>query len=233
MGVINWVAFGWILVDLVIISIVISNAFWGYRRGLTGVIFKILTFLISIAIMFVLYKPASNSIINRTGLDEWLTEKISQNIEGTTLKDGNLLEYNEENSTISKGMVDILNSFVTEALQETTDNVVYYTASNIAYGMIRIGTMLILFMISRFFLLFIRFTAELIANLPIIKTFNKYGGLVYGIAKGFLTIYVVLAVFSIASPLIQDWGIIDAVQDSTFGKKMYNDNVIINIVLKK
>ena len=112
MGVINWVAFGGILVDLVIISVIISNAFWGYRRGLTGVIFKILTFLISIAIMFVLYKPASNAIINNTGLDEWLTKKISQNIEGTTLQDGNLLEYDEENSTISKGMIDILNSFI-------------------------------------------------------------------------------------------------------------------------
>ena len=223
MGVINWVAFGGILIDLVIISIIISNAFWGYRRGLTGVMFKILTFIISIIIMFILYKPVSNAIIKNTELDEWITEKISQNIEGTTLKDGDLLEYDEENSTISKGMVDILNSFITDALKETTNNVVYYTASNIAYGMIRIGTMLILFMLSRFFLVFIRFAAEIIANLPIIKTFNKSGGLIYG----------VLAVFSIASPLIQDWGIIDAVQDSTLGSKMYNDNVIIKIVLKK
>lgn len=233
MGVINWVAFGGVLVDLVIISIIISNAFWGYRRGLVGVIFKILTFAISLIIMFVLYKPASKAIIEKTSIDEWLTEKIAQSIEGTTLQDGNLLEYDEENSTISKGMVDILNSFVTEALNKSADNVVYYVAENLAYGMIRIGTMLLLFIISRFFLLFIRFAAELIGNLPIIKMFNKSGGLVYGVVKGFLTIYVVLAIFSIASPIIQEWGVIDAVQDSTFGSKMYNDNVIINIVLKK
>lgn len=233
MGVINWVALGGVLVDLVIISIIISNAFWGYRRGLVGVIFKILTFAISLIIMFVLYKPASKAIIEKTSIDEWLTEKIAQSIEGTTLQDGNLLEYDEENSTISKGMVDILNSFITEALNKSADNVVYYVAENLAYGMIRIGTMLLLFIISRFFLLFIRFAAELIGNLPIIKMFNKSGGLVYGVVKGFLTIYVVLAIFSIASPIIKDWGVIDAVQDSTFGSKMYNDNVIINIVLKK
>ena len=40
MSVINWIAFGGILVDLVIISIIISNAFWGYRRGLVNVIFQ-------------------------------------------------------------------------------------------------------------------------------------------------------------------------------------------------
>ena len=42
MGVINWVAFGGILVDLVIISIIISSTYWGYRRGLVAVIFKVL-----------------------------------------------------------------------------------------------------------------------------------------------------------------------------------------------
>lgn len=232
MGVINWVAFGGVLVDLVIISIIISNAFWGYRRGLVGVIFKILTFLVSLILVFLLYKPASNAVIEKTQIDEWLAGKIAQSIEGTSLQDGNLLEYDEENSTISEGMVEILNSFITEALNESASDVVGYVSTNLAIGMVRIGTMLILFMVSRFFLLFIRFAAELIANLPIIKTFNKSGGLVYGVIKGFLVTYIILAIFSIASPLIQDWGIIDAVQDSTFGKKMYNDNVIINIVLK-
>ena len=183
-------------------------------------------------LVFLLYKPASNAIIEKTQIDEWLSEKISQSIQGTTLKDGNLLEYDEENSTISKGMVEILNSFVTEALNESASDVIGYVSTNLAVGMVRIGTMLVLFMISRFFLLFIRFAAELIANLPFIRMFNKSGGLIYGVIKGFLVIYVILAVFSIASPLIQDWGIIDAVQDSTFGKKMYNDNVIINVVLK-
>ena len=232
MGVINWVAFGGVLVDLVIISIIISNAFWGYRRGLVGVILKILTFLVSLILVFLLYKPASNAVIEKTQIDEWLAGKIAQSIEGTSLQDGNLLEYDEENSTISEGMVEVLNSFITEALNESASDVVGYVSTNLAVGMVRIGTMLILFMLSRFFLLFIRFAAELIANLPIIRTFNKSGGLVYGVIKGFLVTYIVLAIFSIASPLIQDWGVIDAVQDSTFGKKMYNDNVIINIVLK-
>ena len=47
MGVINWVAFGGILVDLVIISILISNSYWGYRRGLVAVLFKVLLFIVS------------------------------------------------------------------------------------------------------------------------------------------------------------------------------------------
>ena len=231
MGIINWVAFGGVLVDLVIISIIISNAYWGYRRGLVGIIFKVLVFLISLLIVFLLYKPVSNTIMEKTKADEWISEKIAQSISGTTLESGELLTY-EQNTNISTGVIDILNSFVTEALKKSSDNIVGYVSTNLAIGMIRIGTMLGLLIVSRFLLIFIRFVAEIIANLPFIKLFNKSGGLIFGVIKGFLTVYVILAVFSIASPLIADWGIISSVQDSTLGKKMYNDNVIINIVLK-
>lgn len=195
--------------------------------------FKLLVFIVSLIIMFILYKPMSNAIISKTQLDEWLAEKIAQNIEGTTLADGELLEYNEETTAMSEGVVNILNSFVSEALDKSVSNVVEYVSTNIAVGMIRIGSMIILLILSRFILLFIRFAAELIGNLPFVRMFNKSGGLVYGILKGFLTTYIILAVFAVASPLIQDWGVIDSIQDSTFGSKMYNNNIITNIVLKK
>lgn len=232
MGVINWVAFGGVLADLVIISIIASHAFWGYRRGLVGVVFKILTFLISILIMFVLYKPVSNTVMEHTKLDEWLSTKIAENIQGTGLENGNFAEYNSSNSNISKAVVRELNSFVKDALKKSESNVVGYVSRNIAIQMIRVGTMMCLFIVSRFFLLFIRFLAEILANLPIIRMFNRSGGLIYGVIKGFLVVYVILGIFSIASPFISNWGVLDAIQDSTLGNKMYNDNVIIKFISK-
>ena len=230
MGVINWVAFGGLLVDLVIISILISNSYWGYRRGLVAVLFKVLLFIVSLLIVFLLYKPVSNSIIDNSQLDEWLSESIRESLDGTILQDGTLMLSTESN--ISTAVVDLINSFVTEALNESSADPLGYASTNLAYLMIRVGTMLALLIISRFFLLFVRFAAELIGNLPIIKMFNKSGGLVYGILKGFLTIYVILAVFSVISPLIEGWGITSAIKDSTWGSKMYNDNVILNLIIK-
>ena len=119
-----------------------------------------------------------------------------------------------------------------EALKKSASNVVEYVSQSIAIKMIRVGTILLLFIVSRFFLLFIRFLAEIIANLPIIKMFNRSGGLIYGIIKGFLIVYIILGVFSLASPLIANWGVLDAIQDSTLGRKMYNDNIIISFISK-
>lgn len=230
MGIINWIAFGGILVDLVIVSILISNAYWGYRRGLVAVLFKILLFIVSLLIVFLLYKPVSNSIIDNSQLDEWLSKSIRESLDGTILKDGTLMLNTDSN--ISTAVIDLINSFVTEALNESSVDPLGYVSINLAYLMIRIGTMLLLLIISRFLLLFVRFAAELIGNLPIIKMFNKSGGLIYGIIKGFLTIYIILAVFSVISPLIEGWGVTGAIQDSTFGSKMYNNNVILNLIIK-
>ena len=230
MGIINWVAFGGILVDLVIISIIISSTYWGYRRGLVAVIFKILVFIISLLIVFLLYKPVSNWVISNTQIDEKLAMAIESNLAGTTLADGNLLEPSESN--FSAAVVDMINDFVREALQKNVSNAVGYVSVELSHFMIRVGTMFVLLVVSRFLLLFIRFVSELIANLPFIKMFNKSGGLIYGIIKGFFTIYLILAVFSIISPLISSWGIINAIQDSTLGSKMYNNNIIVNIIKK-
>lgn len=230
MGIINWVAFGGILVDLVIISIIISSIYWGYRRGLVAVIFKVLVFIISLLIVFLLYKPVSNSIMANTQIDEKLASLIESNLAGTTLADGNLLEPSESN--FSSAVVEMINNFVQEALQKNVSNAVGYVSVELSHFMIRVGTMLFLLIISRFFLLFIRFAAELIANLPFIKLFNKSGGLIYGVIKGFVVVYAILAIFSIISPLISTWGVIDAIQDSTLGCKMYNNNIIVNIITK-
>ncbi len=230
MGVINWVALGGILVDLVVISILISNAFWGYRKGLVAVVFKILTFLISLIIVFMLYRPVANSIMKNTQLDEKLAIAIEKNLTGTTLENGELLK--PQNSSVSEGVINVINSFVVDALNETSVNAVEYVSENLAVMMIRTGTFLGLFIIARFLLLFVRFAAELIANLPIIKMFNKSGGLIYGIVKGFLVAYLIFAIFSLISPVISNLGIIKAIDDSIIGSKMYNNNIILNIIFK-
>ena len=230
MAVINWVALGGIIADLVLISMIISNAFWGYRKGLVAVVFKILTFIISLLIVFVLYKPQTKPIMDNTQLDEKLSIAIEQNLTGTTLESGELLKAEESN--VSKSVVELINSFVEEALRESKENAVQYVSQSLAVIMIRVGTFFLLFIVSRFLLLFIRFAAELIANLPIIKMFNKSGGLVYGIIKGFLMAYFILAIFSLLSPVISDLGIIRAIDDSMLASKLYNNNLILNIIFK-
>ena len=56
MGVINWVSFGGIIVDAIIVFFIFTTTYWYYRKGLVDVIIKILTFVIGLVITFLLYK---------------------------------------------------------------------------------------------------------------------------------------------------------------------------------
>ena len=230
MTALNLVAFGGILVDLVIISMIISNAFWGYRKGLVSVVFKIITFIISLLIVFVLYKPVSQSIINSTELDEKLAVALEENLTGLTISEGSNEVFTVEGTnTVSEGMVELIESFVREALEKSAADPVRYVSEKLSVFMIQTGTFLLLFILSRGILLFVKFAAELIANLPIIKMFNKSGGLVYGIIKGFFMVYLILAIFSLISPIIYEYGIIQSILDSSLGSNMYNNNLILNV----
>lgn len=233
MTAINLVAFGGILADLLVISIVISHAFMGYRKGLVAVVFKIITFLVSLLIVFVLYKPVSQSIMNKTQLDEKLTQALRDNLTGGSLEKTDLMYAPNTENNVSTGMSNLIKSFVEEALKKGEVDAVGYVSNKLAVFMIQTGTFLGLFIISRTLLLFIRFAAELIANLPFIKMFNKSGGLIYGILKGFFIVYLLLAILSLLSPLIYEYGIIQAINDSAIAKGMFNNNLILNVFFKK
>ena len=224
------IAIGGVIVDLVIILTIMASTIWGYKKGLTSVLFKIVIFIASLIIAFILFKPVSNFIIERTGIDEWLTEKIVDTLSGTPIADGELIDL--EQSNFSKNVVEIINKFVKEALNQTKVNAVNYVSSNLAIYGIRILTLIFLLGISRFILAFIKSIAEFIANLPILRLINKSGGLIIGLLRALLSIYILLAIISIILPLFKSNLILEAINSSKIGIIMYNNNLLLNLIMK-
>lgn len=219
-----------LIVDIIIVLTVLASAGWGYKKGLTSLIFKLIIFLASLLIAFMLYKPVANFIMDKTEIDEWLTERIAATLSGTAISNGEILDV--EQSNISKSVVEIINKFVKEALNQTKVNAVNYVSAKLAYYGITTLTLIFLLGISRFILAFIKGIAEIIANLPILRIINKTGGLLYGVLRGLIALYLLMAVLSIISPLIESSFIIKAIADSKFGSIIYNNNVLLNLIIK-
>ena len=55
-----------IIIDIVLVLLVIAFTYFGDKKGLIEVAFKILSFFIAIIISIVLFKPVSYCIINFT-----------------------------------------------------------------------------------------------------------------------------------------------------------------------
>ena len=210
-----------IIVDLVVIGIMLLCIIIGYVRGLTGSLIKILSFVLSIIIAFVLFIPISNFIINNTKIDDNLEQSIREIIikedEGTNEKE------------MPETITEYINSQVEQAADSAKETIVDNTAREVSVTIVKAGTWIVLFIVARILLILLKFITSLIAKLPVIKQFDKLGGIIYGILEGLIIVYVLFAIISFASPVINT-SLPNTIDDSYVGSMMYNNNLLLKII---
>lgn len=217
-----------IIIDAVILGILVLCIALGYRKGLTGSLLKIISFVLAIVIAFILFKPVSNFIIEKTNWDE----NLEQGIRDTILNNDKQEEVaaQEDNQNMPSVMLDYINKSVENAGNEAKEAVVDATVRQVAIMIINAGVWFALFLIARIILIFVKGLTKIITSLPIIKQFDKLGGIIYGLVEAFIVIYALLAVLSFISPVVSGTGILDAVQKSFIGSVMYNNNLLLKLI---
>ena len=99
-------------------------------------------------------------------------------------------------------------------------------AKVVSNNIIRAGTIIVLYLVVRISLRFVTALANLIAKLPILKQFNKLGGVLFGAIRGLLLIYVALIVIKFIGQINPENKASVEIEKSFIGKEMYNRNVI-------
>ena len=217
-----------LILDIVIIAIMALSIFLGYRKGLVKIAVKLFAFLIAVIVSIVFYKPVSNIIINNTQLDEKIESAIIENgsikikEEEETQKD--LQEQNKES------FLENVQGYVDQTITETQNEVVEKAAKEISRRLINIIVIVGLFIITRLILILLVLISDVITNIPIIKQFNKLGGILYGIIRGLLLIYAILAIVFLAVSISGNSDIIETIESSMLTKFMYEINILLNII---
>lgn len=214
------------IIDIIILGIVALCIFLGYKRGLAKCVIKVASFFIAIVVAFSLYKPVSNFVIENTTFDEDIKSSIAKVISGEVKDD----EQIKEESNLPQSMIDLINQEIGDTVEKTKDQMVDGAAGKIAEVSIEIGTGILLFILTRVLLIFVSMLFKSITDLPVIKQVDKAGGIIYGILKAGLIIFIVFAIISLISPMIKDTGLIDAINNSLIGKILYNNNILFNII---
>lgn len=209
-----------IIVDLVILGIIVLCVVIGYVRGLTGALIKILSFVLSIIIAFILFIPVSSLIINNTKIDENLEQSIKEMI----------IDNNEsKDEKMPEAITDYIGQKVEQATDSAKETIVENTARDVSLTIVKASTWIALFIIARILLILLKYITALIAKLPVIKQCDKLGGIVYGLLEGLIIVYVLLAIISFASPMMGE-GILDSIDNSYVGSMMYNNNLLLKII---
>lgn len=200
-----------ILIDIGILLIILLSTFLGYKRGFIKVAFKLLSFILALVIALLLYKPISDFILNHTSIPSKIETQITDRISSEDKETANNIVSNYYND-----------------LKNTSVNVV---AHNVTNTIVNISSVLIVFIVTRILLLFLRFSTDLIAKLPLIKQFNHIGGFIYGIVAGFFIIYLVFTIITLLAPIIDLGNIIKLIDSSIIGNIMYNNNIIFMFLI--
>ena len=223
-----------IIVDLILLLIIALNAFIGYKKGLIKVAFNILAFVISLVLTLILFKPVSYFIINNTQIDEKVNEIIIRN---NTFKDNEPISDNDENSSQKEEQYNFIQKYVqnmiTEKTKEAKNEALEVTANIISIKFVEIITAIFLFAVVRVLIIFLKFLSDIISELPIIKQFNEVGGIIYGLLKSVIIIFLILTIiFGVYS--IKGSGVINnAIEESYITKFLYNNIIVKYCFLNK
>lgn len=204
------------IIDIVIIGIILLCIYGGYRKGLIGLAFSIVSFIAALIIAFILFSPISSYVINNTEFDDDIKNSIITNFNSK-----NQTENDESNF-----ITTYVDKQIDEAKGKTLEIVAIEISKICIKGIVFIG----LFIIAKIVLVFFRVIVDLIAKLPILKQFNKLGGIVFGLLKGLVITYGVLAVLLLVSPMFNNSKFFKELNNSFVGGMMYNNNIIVKMI---
>lgn len=211
-----------LIVDILIIAIIALFIFWGYHRGLIGVAFKIITFFAAIIIALLLYKPVSNIIIEKTQIDENIENSIIEKF--SSKEDEQIKEEDIEN------MSEVLVNYIKNYTSEVQDATVSMVAKQVSTLSINVAVAIGLFILTKILLIIFKALSKILAELPVIKQFDKTGGIIYGLLEGILVILIILAIISLCASMIENFEIVSSINNSYIGKFLYNNNIILKVV---
>lgn len=210
-----------IVVDLIVLAILLLCIFNGYKRGLTGCIIKIFSFLIAIVVAFMLFKPVSNIVVENTEYDENLQSSIVQVFE----KD----EEENKNEETTSPIVQYISDEVKNATEEKKNEIVTSAAQQLSIKIINVLVFIALFILARIALIFVKALTDLITKLPLIKQCDKIGGVIYGLLQGLVIIFISFAVITFIATVTKNFTIIEMINKSYISSQLFNNNILWNI----
>lgn len=198
----------WGIIDIIILVFILLSAIGGYRKGLISLGIHLFAFVLALLISFVLYRPIGDIIINTTQVDETIQATIQKNA---------------ETMVNTKGFENDL----TKSLVESAENgMLPEVSKELAYNIVYLGTMIVLFLVLRVCLMLVNTVANAISKLPVLDQVNKLGGAAYGVVRGIIITYAVLLIISLGIAINPTTTLAQMINDTYLAKTMMENNIL-------
>ena len=233
------------LIDVIVLAVILIMGFVGYKMGFVKTIISLLSFFIAVGIALAFYKPLAVILTEKTNVDEWVKEKVTNTrIDASgdmiVLREENdaneqetlPVETKEEKESVVQGLLQELpnNIISTFSLKEAKDNAKVEFANKLSELIMKLFSLIIIFIVVRVTLLIATFIIDGIMKLPVLKQINEILGLTIGVVLGFVELYVVFAIITFIASIADISFVISAIKSSFLASILFENNLIIKLL---
>ena len=206
-----------------VIGFLALSAFVGYKKGMVKIVLSMVAMVIAYALAAALTIPASMALKSATPIYDTIEESVGKmvkesKVDSTSIEKLNLPAQIEEK--IMEGANDVATGF-NDYLVKTISNLI-----------LKALTFFILMIIIYIILSIIIKVLDFVAKLPLINSINKSGGLVIGLVKGLIYVWIACLVITACSDKAWAQEAFRQINSNKLLTMIYEYNPIIFLVTK-
>jgi uncharacterized membrane protein required for colicin V production len=222
--------------DWLVIGLILGFAIIGMVKGFILSIFRLVSFFVSIVISIKFY-PVVAAFLKQTALYTGLKASILKNLllqqQAAPKVDSQVKKAAAQ--TVIEGLQ--LPGFLKDVLEKqfpdpskliNLNDMMDKLSGMLAGVVVDVISLVVLYILIRIALAFVRVILNGIAKLPVFKQMDKVGGFSLGAVEGLLTVYILCAVVMLFHTAPQFKGIFEAIDSSLVAKFFYENNFIVN-----
>ncbi len=201
------------ILDVIVIVLFVLMMIYGYKKGCISIVAKLISVIVALVLAYFLANTVGG-YIETTEIGIKITTSIEKVVADEFSK--------SQESTIIAALQDKLNiTNEKDIIQKIID-----------YVFIGIGFIAV-FVISRLVLWIAEKILESIFELPILKTFNKLGGVITSAVLFLVEISILLAIIKSLSAIAFIGGVVNVIESSVITKTLYDHNIFTSLILSK
>ena len=220
--------------DMIVIAVLCVLALVGLKRGLILSVFSLGSYFLAIILAINLAKPVSE-LLKKTRLFSNIRTKVSEFIDGAISG-----FVNDTVETQIDGIVSSLN--FSRSMQEkmdiqgikdgaaTTSAAVESLSFRITDLILLVIAFVLVYIVAKIALHFISKILKETSKLPVIRSFDKLGGVIFGVLEAVLMIWIIFMVMFMfrASDFMKP--VFDQINSSLIASALYKNNLLLMLV---
>ena len=227
--------------DYAVLGIIAVFAIIGLIRGFVFSVFKIASFFIAIIASIKLYPKASEYLAG-TPVYGNIKNTIMDNLTGkyqTVVPASGQASENTVESVVGELSIP---AFFKQSIagsmpgpEEFIDvqGIINSVSDEITKVIINILSLILIFVLIRIGLFIIGLILRGLVKLPVLKQFDRLGGLAFGAIEGLLMVYILCAVLLLFNSSPQFQSIFSTVDASMFARDFYQNNILVSWMFLK